>query len=101
MSVRTPEGFVRNSTLAGCRCEKTHCIGITHHPKPEASCSSGRNEEKKKDNSVLRKEGNVYVLDVFVKVPSGAIVPIKYKPMEVGAIDRVADGREQGKQVTF
>ena len=26
---------------------------------------------KKKEKSVLRKEGNVHVLDLFVKVPSG------------------------------
>ena len=35
---------------------------------------------KKKEKSVLRKEGSVYVLDLFVKVPSGAVAPIKYKP---------------------
>ena len=40
---------------------------------------------KEEDKSVLRKEGNVYVLDLFVKVPSGAVAPIKYKPMEVDA----------------
>ena len=50
---------------------------------------------------VLRKEGNVYVHDLFVKVPSGAVAPSKYKPMEVDAIHRVADGREQRKRVTF
>ena len=32
---------------------------------------------------MLRKEENVNVLDLFVKVPSGATAPIKYKPMEV------------------
>ena len=47
---------------------------------------TGKNEanmmnRKKKDKSVLRKEGNVCVLDSFVKVPSGATAPIKYKPM--------------------
>ena len=46
----------------------------------------GKNEanmmnRKKKDKSVLRKEGNVCVLDSFVKVPSGATAPIKYKPI--------------------
>ena len=50
---------------------------------------------------MLRKEGNVYVLDLFVNVPSGATTPIKYKPMEVHAINQVADGREQKKQVMF
>ena len=50
---------------------------------------------------MLRKEGNVYVLDVFVNLPSGAAAPIKYKPMEVDAINQVADGREQRKRVAF
>ena len=50
---------------------------------------------RKKGKSLLVKEGNVYVLDLFVKVPSSAVAPSKYKPMEVDAINRVADGREQ------
>ena len=44
---------------------------------------------------MLRKEGNVYVLDLSVKVPSGATAPIKYKRVEVDAMNQVADGREQ------
>ena len=56
---------------------------------------------KKKEKSMLRKEDNVYVLDLFVKVPSGATAPIKNKPMEVDAINQVADVRERRKQVTF
>ena len=39
------------------------------------------------------------MLEAFVKVPSGAAVPIKY--MEVDASNQVADGREQRKRVTF
>ena len=39
----------------------------------------------------------MYVLDLFVEVPSGAAAPIKYKPVEVDAINQVADGREQRK----
>ena len=35
----------------------------------------------------------MYVLDLFVIVPSGANAPIKHKPMEVDAINQVADGR--------
>ena len=35
---------------------------------------------------------------VFVKVPSGAVAPTKYKPMEIDAIRQVADGREQRKR---
>ena len=65
----------------------------------------GKNEAHiingKKEKSVLRKEGNVYVLDLFVKVTTGALAPIKYRPIEVDAINQVADGRERRKQVTF
>ena len=35
---------------------------------------------KKKEKSMLRNEGNVYVLDLVVKVPSGAAAPIKHSP---------------------
>ena len=56
---------------------------------------------KKKDKSVLRKQGNGYVLDLCVKVPSGATAPIQYKPMQVDAINQVADGREQRMRVAF
>ena len=30
---------------------------------------------KKKEKSMLRKEGNVYVLDLFVKVPPSVTAP--------------------------
>ena len=50
---------------------------------------------RRKEKSVLRKEGHVYVLDLFLKVPPSAVAPSKYKPMEV------ADGREQRTRVTF
>ena len=33
---------------------------------------------RKKEKSALRKKENVYVLDLFVQVPSGAAAPIKY-----------------------
>ena len=56
---------------------------------------------KKKEKSMLRKEGNVYVLDLFVKVPPSATTPTRYEPMEVDAINQVTSGREQGKRVTF
>ena len=39
---------------------------------------------RKKETSLLRKEGNVYALDLFVEVPSGTAAPIKYKPMHGG-----------------
>ena len=56
---------------------------------------------KKKEKSMLREEGNVYVLDLFVRVPSSVPAPIVYTPMEVGAIDQVADGREPRRRDTF
>ena len=56
---------------------------------------------KKKEKSMLRKEGNVYVLDMFVRVPPSVTAPVTYTPMEVDAISQVADGRERGKRVTF
>ena len=56
---------------------------------------------KKKEKSMLRKEGNVYVLDVFVRVPPGVTAPITYTPMEVDVINQVADRREQRKRVAL
>ena len=56
---------------------------------------------KKKGKSMLRKEGNVYVHDLFVRVPSNVAAPIVYTPMEVGAINRVAEGRGPRRRVTF
>ena len=56
---------------------------------------------KKKLKSMLRKERNVYVLDLFVRVPSSVAVPVTYTPMEVDAINQVADGREPRSRVTF
>ena len=63
-------------------------------------CSLGRMKRTyimnrmKREKSVLRKKGDVYVLDLFVRVPPSV-------PMEVDAINQVADGRERGKRVTF
>ena len=56
---------------------------------------------KNKEKSVLCKEGHVYVLDLFAKVPSGAVAPIKCNHMEVDAINQIPDGREQRERVTF
>ena len=55
---------------------------------------------KKKEKSMLRKVGNVHVLDLFVRVPP-VTAPDKYTPIEVDAMNQVADGREQRKRVTF
>ena len=56
---------------------------------------------KKQEKSTLRKEGHVYVLDLFVRVPPSVTAPVTCTPMEVDAINQVADGREQRKRVTF
>ena len=56
---------------------------------------------KKEEKSMLGKEGNVNELDFFVKVPSGVVTPIEYKPTEVDAINQVTCGRERRKRVTF
>ena len=56
---------------------------------------------KKKEKLALRTEEHVYVLDLFVKVPSGAAAPVKYEPMEIDAINQVADGGEERKRVKF
>ena len=56
---------------------------------------------KKKEKSMLRKEGNVYVLHLFVRVPSSVAASIMYTPMEVDAINHVADGGEPRRRVTF
>ena len=81
-------------------------MSVSHIIQPGNDLFIGKDEaylmnRKKKEKSVLREEGNVHVLDLFVKVPSGAPAPIMYKPMEVDAINRVADGRGQRKCVTF
>ena len=80
------------------------CV-IFHIKQASSDVFSGKNEayimNRKKETLVLSKEGNVYVLGLFVKVPSGATAPIKHKPMEVDAINQVADGREHRKRVAF
>ena len=54
-----------------------------------------------KEKSMLRKKGNVYVLDLFVRVPSSVAVPVTYTPLEVDAINQVAAGRESRRRVTL
>ena len=59
------------------------------------------NRKKKKEKSMLSKEGTVHVLDLFVRVPSSVAAPVTYTPMEVDATNQVADGREPRRRVTF
>ena len=65
--------------------------------KDEAYIMNG----KKKEKSMLRKEWTLYVLDLFVRVPPSVTAPVTYTPMEVGAINQVADGREPRRRVMF
>ena len=62
MSVRTPEGFVRKSTWQ-----------VADVRRAGNDVFIGKNEacimNRRKVKSVLGKEGNVYVLDLHVKVP--------------------------------
>ena len=50
---------------------------------------------------MVRKEGNLYVLDLCVKVAAVAPALIKYKPIEVDTITQVADGRGRRKRGTL
>ena len=56
---------------------------------------------RKKEKSMLRIEGNVHVLDFIVRVPPSVTAPDTYMPMQVDAINQVADGRGQRKRVAF
>ena len=96
VSVRTRDGFVRKSTWQVADVRRPWCQPPTSS-KPGMTCSVGRKREK----SMLRKEVNVHVLDMFVKVPPSAIAPSKYKLMEVDAISQVADERALRRRVTF
>ena len=104
MSVRTPEGFVRKSTWQVADVRRP-LVSASHIIQAGIDLFIGKDEahimnRRRKEKSVLKKEGNV-VLDLFVKVPSSAVGPSKYKPMEVDAINQVADGRAQRRRVTF
>ena len=100
-----PERFVRKSTwqVADVRRPPVSAYHIIQAGNDlfigkDEACIMNRREKKK---SLLRKEVNVYVLDLFVEVPPSAVAPSKYKFMEVDVISRVADGREQRRRVTF
>ena len=94
MSVRTPEHVRRLSVSASHIIQSGNDLFIG---KIEAYIMN----RKKKEKLVLSMEGNVYVLDLFVRVPSSVAALIVYTPMEVDAINQVADRREQRKRATF
>ena len=98
MSVRTPEGFVRKSTWQVANVRRL-LVSASHITQAGNDLFIWKDETYimnrwKKEKSMLRKEGNMHVLDLFVKVPPGAAAPIKYRPMEVDAINQVAYERE-------
>ena len=69
VTVRTSEGFVRKSTWQVAEVSASHIIQAGNDlfiGKDEAM------NRRKKEKSLLRKEGNVHVLDLFVKVPPSA-----------------------------
>ena len=106
MTVRTPVGLRAQKHMAGrgreetswCRRHTSSRLGMSLFVGKDEACVMNR---KKKEKSLLRKEGNVYVHDLFVRVPSSVAAPIVYTPMEADAINQVADGREPRRRVTF
>ena len=72
MSVRTPEGSVRKSTWQVTDVRRP-LVSASHIIQAGNGLLVGKDEayvmnRKKKEKSMLRKEGNVYVLDLFVRV---------------------------------
>ena len=90
MSVRTLEGW----QVAEVRMP---LVSASHIIQAGNDLFIGKDEayimnRKKKEKSMVRKEGNVYVLELFVSVPPNVTAPVTYTPMEVDAINQVADG---------
>ena len=90
MSVRTPKGFERKSTWQVADVRRP-LVSASHIIQAGNDLFIGKDEayimnRRKKEKSMLRKEGNVYVLDLFVRVPPGVTAPVTYTPMEVDAI---------------
>ena len=105
MSVRTPGRFVLKSTWQVTDVRRPP-VSASHIIQAGNDLFIGKDEayimnRKKREKSLLGKEGTVYVLDLFVRVPPNVTAPVTYTPMEVDAINQVADGRARGKRVTF
>ena len=62
--------------VAGCRREETSRVSIPHHPRPVVKNEVYFMNRKKKDKLVLGKKGNVYVVDLFVRVPPSVTAPV-------------------------
>ena len=80
MSVRTREGFVCKSTrqVADVR---SPLVSASHIIQAGNDLFIGKDEayiinRKKKEKSMLRKEGDVFVLDLFVRVPPNVTAPV-------------------------
>ena len=90
-AVRTPEGFVRKSTWQVADVRRPP-VSASHIIQCGSDLFIGKEKayimNRKKETSVLRNEGAVFVLDLFVKVPSGGVAPTKHKPMEGDAINK-------------
>ena len=104
MFVRTPEGFVRKSMWQVADVRRP-LVSASHIIRAGNYLFIGKDEahimNRKKEKSMLRKEGDVCVLHLFVRVPSSVAAPIVYTPMEIDAINQVADGREPRRRPTF
>ena len=97
-------GICTQEHVAGRRREEASPASFPHHTCRERLVhreERGAHHEQEEGEITAQEEGNVYVLDLFVKVPPSAIAPSKHKPMEVDAINQVAHGREQRRRVTF
>ena len=81
---RTPEGFVRKSTWQVADVRKP-LVSASHIIQEGNDLFIGKDEayimnRKNKEKSMLRKEGNVYELDLFVRVPPNVTAPVTYTP---------------------
>ena len=72
--------------MAGRGREKAPGVSLPHIIQAGTDLFIGKDEayimNRRREKSALRKEGDVYVLDLFVKEPPSAVAPSKYMPVE-------------------